>query len=1033
MSLLLAWWLIEFENKEAKDELIGVVGMFAGLGSLVAALAQFVPPPPPPPDATEAASQLAVTVREQWSEEVGARQLREPAVIPLSWAGTDRPVTVRPETIVGPHAGRITRLALNGRLEGGFDHAATQLAAGFRQVPSGRLMVLGEPGAGKTVLAIMLTLGLLTDLPPNKPVPVLLSVSGWDPVSESLDDFIVASVAASYYGGQPQTPRLLLDRRLLLPVLDGLDEMPEAARRNAVRGLNEACGDGRGVVVTCRSAEYQDVIEGGSPLLRKAPVVEIQPVSVPDTIAYLSEVNWPEQVDWEPVYTHLRQHPDGPAATALSTPLALSLARGVYRNCDRNPGELLDFEGRHAIEDHLVDHIIPAAYAPPPGTLLQQADDAWQVEARKAERWLKFLATYLHQHRERDLAWWLMSHRLLSRWSGLLIGIGIGLVSMLLMLVVLAMPNGFDEYENLEYNAIQAGVVIALLATLTWYAAPDRRPGRTSFTLHGSLHRLRGGFRTGFALTSLASAMVLGLLAVVTALSGTWNPVKLTHFYTAIAWALGAATAMGLAFAIQSWLNAPLERSTPTTPKGMIHQDQRSSLLATGVAGIVLGATALPLLVLTHTISETIFYATTNWSGIPPITEILAQSANSTGTYDEPLEGFTKPFPFYERPLAITAATVLPGAIFALLMLLPRASTRFVLLRLALARKGQLPWKLVPFLEDARSRQLLRQSGGRYQFRHIRLQERLASQSLAQNRTAAPRPRNSARYRLQAIATAFAIAASVLLVNQRTFSEEIPYTVLPTSYVDEIAFGPPETDALVTVSDDGTVQRWNTQTGKSDNAGKLALKANQDISLGASKDGVTIVTVNEEGASDFVERVTDLHWEGPPTLRNRRLQGNPLKGYGGDEVVDGQVLLLKASGKTLWWDLRDTDGENSPLINGVGLDSADQIVKKSDNGTMLVYRDAKQRTEVFTSIRKPLCALPGDQFDIPGMDASGGRFATFDGEIVDVWDGLCVHEDLSIAAYDDVRKVALNADGTQVAVTIGYQETRIYTLPSSKK
>jgi hypothetical protein len=43
-------------------------------------------------------------------------------------------------------------------------------------------VVLGEPAAGKSVVALLLTLGLL----PDEPVPVLLTVSSWNPHQEDL-------------------------------------------------------------------------------------------------------------------------------------------------------------------------------------------------------------------------------------------------------------------------------------------------------------------------------------------------------------------------------------------------------------------------------------------------------------------------------------------------------------------------------------------------------------------------------------------------------------------------------------------------------------------------------------------------------------------------------------------------------------------------------------------------------------------------------------------------------------------------------
>jgi hypothetical protein len=52
----------------------------------------------------------------------------------------------------------------------------------------------------------------------------------------------------------------------------------------------------------------------------------------------------------------------------------------------------------------------------------------------------------------------------------------------------------------------------------------------------------------------------------------------------------------------------------------------------------------------------------------------------------------------------------------------------FVITRSWLALRGQLPWRLMPFLDEAYHRGVLRRTGATYQFRHARLQEYLATQ-----------------------------------------------------------------------------------------------------------------------------------------------------------------------------------------------------------------------------------------------------------------------------------------------------------------
>ncbi|SNY71594.1 hypothetical protein [Paractinoplanes atraurantiacus] len=60
------------------------------------------------------------------------------------------------------------------------------IAAKLRELPWRQLTVVGEPGAGKSVPAMMLVDQPLTDRRPGEPVPVLLGVSSWNPGAESV-------------------------------------------------------------------------------------------------------------------------------------------------------------------------------------------------------------------------------------------------------------------------------------------------------------------------------------------------------------------------------------------------------------------------------------------------------------------------------------------------------------------------------------------------------------------------------------------------------------------------------------------------------------------------------------------------------------------------------------------------------------------------------------------------------------------------------------------------------------------------------
>ncbi|MBD0844772.1 hypothetical protein [Streptomyces sp. TRM68416] len=743
---------------EANSAWAGVLGLFLAMAGLMLPLADGLRTDRTTLlDMAQHADDLAATVRDDWQKEAVARGLSRAGVLPLAWAGTRRPVGDAPQHVLGQSAGptRVLRLRLAGRLNGNLDDSARTLAEAYGQVPSGRLVILGEPGAGKTVLAMLLTLGLLGGRGAGERVPVLLAPADWDPVREPLDDWIVRTVAATYYGGQREVPRLLLAYGLLLPIIDGLDEIAEAARRSAVKAIGYAVGQDRPVVVTCRSVEYEDVITAGSPTptaeshtLRRAPVVEVEPVPAEAAIAYLSHVHWPDGVDWSRVYAELRSPSDGPVTIALTTPLMVSLARVVYERLGGDPGEKLDphtFRSRHAVEDHLLNQLVQAAYAPdrlPSGQPI--TPDRRTPDTADALRWLTFLARYLHRWRERDFAWWLLPGRVFSTWAAPAIGLAVA-VPVMTVVAAWLLWTDLPDTTNLPGapGPVASGVFVGagsgVVVTITWYAGAARRPARLSFALRGSLSRLRRGMRYGLLMTGVPGATAMVAAAVALSAGKSWS-YSSTRTYCMIV-AVGAALflVLSLGLAAQNWLDAAPVRAAQADPVELLRADRRSALLGATVAGVVAALGAFPAVVAGLVAGYLMNAILTGWSGEPNLTELVPYAFDV-------IPG--------SRPVWPTVATIsgVVGVTIALLTCLTRAWPRFAVATLILAIGGQLPWRPMRFLADARARELLRQSGGTFQFRHARLQERLVEQPYAHG------PLIRARKVKIAIAMALAIA-----------------------------------------------------------------------------------------------------------------------------------------------------------------------------------------------------------------------------------------------------------------------------------
>ncbi len=358
----------------------------------------------------QAADNLAAQLHSQWAQVAAERRLMNP--IPVQWRWSRRQVTGPiAEAIEGPFRPLPGRAAITVKdLQSG---TLENLLGVYGGLGSGRLVVLGEVGAGKSSAGIRLLRDALehratvtaTDRA-RVPVPVLVTPRGWDPDVESFAEWLAARLARDYAllrapeYGEDAAMRLITGGHLAV-ILDGFDEIPEALRPVALRALDEQATFR--LVVLARSEELVAAVRDADHHLRSAAALGLQPIGPKQVADYLTGYHTdPLPLHWQYLIDHLREHPDGVLAQALKTPLTLTLVRDTYGPEDP-VDELIDpsrFATRKAIEDHLLDRVLTAAYAQHPG----QPNSLYTVD--QARRWLGQLARRMNKQQTHDLTWW---------------------------------------------------------------------------------------------------------------------------------------------------------------------------------------------------------------------------------------------------------------------------------------------------------------------------------------------------------------------------------------------------------------------------------------------------------------------------------------------------------------------------------------------------------------------------------------------------------------------------------------------------
>lgn len=152
--------------------------------------------------------------------------------------------------------------------------SAVPLAPGTRIIEvferpelANQLLILGEPGAGKTTMMLELAEDLLKRARADntKPIPVLLNLSSWKDPQQSIFNWLVGELKSKYGIGQNLAQQWLKDNQLL-PLLDGLDEVAPQHQKACAVALNawltgELMQRPCGVLICCRREEFEQVVQ----------------------------------------------------------------------------------------------------------------------------------------------------------------------------------------------------------------------------------------------------------------------------------------------------------------------------------------------------------------------------------------------------------------------------------------------------------------------------------------------------------------------------------------------------------------------------------------------------------------------------------------------------------------------------------------------------------------------------------------------------------------------------------------------------
>jgi serine/threonine protein kinase/DNA polymerase III delta prime subunit/MFS family permease len=329
-----------------------------------------LPLPPVPVSQNQTRLRLMRRVRSFWIAGVLEQSLEGAAFMELDFQE-------RPDAVVNPWKRVVQTSTMSPR------PAQRKSILQIYDDADGELLILGAPGAGKTTLLLTLARDLLVLAEQNErfPAPVIFNLSTWSN-NQPLVEWLVDELNSKY-----QVPRKLgqqlVKGDLILPLLDGLDEVATRERTACIEAINRYRREhGASPLVVCsRSIDYlaqeARVLLGGA--------VMIQPLSMLQANEYLVKAGEPLKA------LRVALQKDASLRELMRTPLLLRMLTLTYRNMPV-PAALHRASAGKQIQ-LVLEHYVER--------MLARGSDKAGYTAQSTKHWLAWLARQMRQRNQK--------------------------------------------------------------------------------------------------------------------------------------------------------------------------------------------------------------------------------------------------------------------------------------------------------------------------------------------------------------------------------------------------------------------------------------------------------------------------------------------------------------------------------------------------------------------------------------------------------------------------------------------------------
>ena len=341
---------------------------------------------------------------------------------------------------------------------------------------NGRLLILGAPGSGKTTTLLQLARKLIERAycDSHCPIPILLNLSSWKDDKQSIKDWIINDLKKKY-GVRKDIAQKWVTEAVIIPLLDGLDEVASARQGLCVEKINEflvPSNWSNPLVICSRTEEYQ-LLTCEDQSLGRRKKLELNGAITLQSLTLKQIKNYLQQAGHKELWQNIKK--DNSLMELAKTPLLLNILVICVISCEEfsllKCQKISDSKQRLSyLFNAYIKRMLGRAYQkkkPKPNDISTQ-------------HWLECLATQLIQENQTEFfiekiqPYWLKNKRekvIYGLIVGLIVGLFVGLFVVLSVRLSLELSLGlsvglFLQLSEMLLGGLTGGIIGLKIETI---------------------------------------------------------------------------------------------------------------------------------------------------------------------------------------------------------------------------------------------------------------------------------------------------------------------------------------------------------------------------------------------------------------------------------------------------------------------------------------------------------------------------------------------------------------------------------------